>query len=117
MKYIFQFGRILAFCLLGECLHAVLPLPVPASIYGLVLLLAALKLRLVKLEQVREVGHFLTSIFLVLFIPATVGIIDALEVLRAAWLPILIALVPVTMLVLLAAGRATQGMMGRQDHE
>ena len=38
-KYIFQFGRILAFCFLGEVLHAVLPLPVPASVYGLVLLL------------------------------------------------------------------------------
>ncbi len=41
-KYIFQFARILAFCFLGEVLHAVLPLPVPASVYGLVLLLAAL---------------------------------------------------------------------------
>lgn len=41
-KYIFQFGRILAFCFLGEVLHVVLPLPVPASVYGLVLLLAAL---------------------------------------------------------------------------
>ena len=38
-KYIFQFARILAFCFLGEVLHAVLPLPVPASVYGLVLLL------------------------------------------------------------------------------
>ena len=43
MKYIFQFARILVFCLLGELLHFLLPLPVPASIYGLVLLLLALK--------------------------------------------------------------------------
>ena len=40
-KYIFQFARILAFCFLGEILHVVLPLPVPASVYGLVLLLAS----------------------------------------------------------------------------
>ena len=43
-KYLFQFARILAFCFLGEFCHAVLPLPIPASIYGLVLLLAALLL-------------------------------------------------------------------------
>ena len=38
-KFIFQFARILAFCFLGESFHHVLPLPVPASVYGLVLLL------------------------------------------------------------------------------
>ena len=53
MKYVFQFSRILAFCLAGELLHALLPLPVPASIYGLLLLLLALKLGFVKLDQIR----------------------------------------------------------------
>ena len=43
-KYLFQFARILAFCFLGEILHAVLPLPIPASVYGLILLLLALRL-------------------------------------------------------------------------
>ncbi len=42
MKYIFQFARITAFCLAGEVLAAVLPLPIPASVYGLLLLAAAL---------------------------------------------------------------------------
>ena len=34
VKYIFQFARITAFCLAGEVLAAVLPLPIPASVYG-----------------------------------------------------------------------------------
>ena len=38
-----------------------LPLPVPASVYGLVLLLAALNFKLVKLEDVKEVGTYLTA--------------------------------------------------------
>ena len=54
-KYLFQFARILAFCFLGEILYAVLPLPIPASVYGLILLLLALRLGIVKLEQVKEV--------------------------------------------------------------
>ena len=62
-KYIFQFARILAFCFLGEILHHVLPLPVPASVYGLVLLLLALNFQLIKLEHVKEVGTYLTGIF------------------------------------------------------
>ena len=47
-----------------------LPLPLPASIYGLLLLLAALRFGIVKLEQVKEVGLFLTGIFPLLFVPA-----------------------------------------------
>ena len=70
-KYIFQFARILAFCFLGEILHVVLPLPVPASVYGLVLLLAALNFKLVKLDDVKEVGTYLTGIFPLLFPSST----------------------------------------------
>ncbi len=76
MRYLYQFARIMGFCFLGEILHEVLPLPVPASIYGLILLLAALKTGLVKLEQVKEVGNFLTGIFPLLFVPAAVGVME-----------------------------------------
>ena len=75
-KYLFQFARILAFCFLGEFCHAVLPLPIPASIYGLVLLLAALLLGLVQLDDVKEVGLFLTGIFPLLFVPAAAGVME-----------------------------------------
>lgn len=44
MKHLRQFLIILFFSFLGEGLKALLPLPVPASIYGLVLLFAALEL-------------------------------------------------------------------------
>ena len=42
MKLIFEYARIAAFCFAGEVCHLVLPLPIPASVYGLMLLLAAL---------------------------------------------------------------------------
>lgn len=117
MKYVLQFARILAFCLLGELLHAVLPLPIPAGVYGLVLMLAALKIGLVRVDQLKETAHFLTGIFAVLFVPGAVGVIDSLEILRASWLPILIAIVPVTVLVFAAAGRTTQRVAERHSHE
>ncbi|MGN0975604.1 MAG: CidA/LrgA family protein [Gemmiger sp.] len=108
MKYLFQFARLAAFCLAGELLHTLLPLPVPASIYGLALLLAALVTGLVKLEQVRETALFLTGIFPVLFVPAAAGVMDLLPEISAMLLPIVLAVFPVTLLVMAVAGRVTQ---------
>ena len=108
MKYIFQFARITAFCLAGEVLAVVLPLPIPASVYGLLLMAAALKFGVLKLDQVRETGLFLTGIFPLLFVPAAAGVMDLWAELHAMLLPVLIALVPVTFLVMATAGRVTQ---------
>ena len=112
-KYLFQFARILAFCFLGEILYAVLPLPIPASVYGLILLLLALRLGIVKLEQVKEVGLFLTGIFPLLFVPAAAGVMELWAEMGNMLLPIIIAIVPVTVLVLASAGRTTQALTSR----
>ena len=85
-----------------------LPLPVPASVYGLLLLLAALNFRIVRLEDVKEVGSYLTGIFPLLFVPAAAGVMDLWAELHAMLLPVLVALVPVTFLVMATAGRVTQ---------
>lgn len=116
-KYVFQFARILAFCFLGEILHALLPLPVPASVYGLVLLLAALKLGVVKLDQVKETGTFLTGIFAMMFVPAAAGVMELWAEMGAMLLPILIAVIPVTILVMASAGRTTQAIASRKKEE
>lgn len=115
MCYLYQFARIMAFCFLGEVLHEVLPLPIPASIYGLILLLAALKTGLVKLEQVKEVGNFLTGIFPLLFVPAAVGVMELWGELGEMMIPILLAIVPVTILVLASAGRTTQSFSRKKQ--
>ena len=88
----------------------VLPLPVPASVYGLVLLLAALTAGIVKLEQVKETGTYLTGIFPLLFVPAAAGIMELWAEMGQLLLPILIAILPVTVLVMAAAGRTTQAL-------
>ena len=98
-------------------LHAVLPLPVPASVYGLVLLLAALTTGVVKLEQVKETGTYLTGIFPLLFVPAAAGIMELWAEMGEMLLPIVIAIIPVTVLVLVSAGRTTQAMTGRKKKE
>ena len=108
MKYVFQLTRILAFCFAGEVLHTMLPLPVPASIYGLVLLVAALLTGLVRLDQIRETAVFLTGIFPLLFVPAAVGVMELRAELAAMLVPVVLAAVPVTVLVMAASGLTTQ---------
>lgn len=115
MRYLFQSGRILAFCFAGEVLHAVLPLPVPASVYGLMLLLLALCFGIVRPEQVRETGLFLTGIFPLLFVPAAAGVMELWAELGVMLLPAVIAIVPVTVLVFAAAGRTTQALIHRKE--
>lgn len=115
MRYVFQAARLLGFCLAGELLHVFLPFPVPASIYGLLLLFLALCSGLVKLEQVREAGLFLVSIFPLLFVPAAAGVMELWDELGAMLVPALIAILPVTALVLAAAGRTTQALIRRRD--
>lgn len=94
-----------------------LPLPVPASVYGLVLLLLALNFRLIKLEDVKEVGIYLTGIFPLLFVPAAAGVMELWAEMGEMLLPILIAIIPVTVLVMVSAGKTTQALTGHKNKE
>lgn len=114
MKYIRQFAIILAVSFTGEVLHAVLPLPVPASIYGLVLMLAALKTGVIPLEAVRETGKFLVEIMPLMFIPAAVGLTESWDRIRPILAPLLVTTVVTTVLVMVSAGRVTQAVQRRQ---
>ena len=107
MKYIKQFGIILSVTLLGELLNAVIPLPVPASIYGLVLMLTGLMTKLIPLHAVKETGKFLLDIMPLLFVPAAVGLIDTWGVLRPVIVPVTVTVLVSTVAVMAASGRAT----------
>ena len=115
VKYIFQFARITAFCLACEVLAAVLP--IPASVYGLLLLAAALKFGVLKLDQVRETGLFLTGIFPLLFVPAAAGVMELGSQLMNLLLPAVLAIVPITALVMAVTGMVAQKCAGGKEHK
>ena len=85
-----------------------LPLPVPASVYGLVLLLLALNFRLIQLEDVKEVGVFLTGIFPLLFVPAAAGVMELWAEMGRCCCPSSSPIIPVTVLVMVTAGKTTR---------
>lgn len=117
MKFVFQFARIVGFCLLGEVFSALLPLPIPASVYGLLLMAAALRLGLLRLDQVREAGLFLTGIFPLLFVPAASGVMELGGELVEVLLPVFIAIVPITALVMAVTGCVAQHLTGLREVE
>ena len=108
MKYLSQFLIILGFTLSGEALQRLIPLGIPASVWGLALLFAALCLGLIKLEQVKEAGGFLTSILPILFVAPAVGIAENWGLIAPRLLPILLLLLSSTVLTFGIAGRVTQ---------
>ena len=108
MKYLSQFLIILGFTLAGEALQRMIPLPVPASVYGLVLLFAALCLKVVKLEHVKQAGTFLTSILSILFVSPTIGIVDDWGLIQSNLLPILLLLCGSTALTFGVSGHVAQ---------
>ena len=111
MKFLKQFSIILFISFLGEILHMLIPLPVPASVYGLVLMLGALITGVLKLGQVRETATFLIEIMPVMFIPAGVGSWSSLQ---PVWLPVILITIVTTILVMAVTGRVTQGMIGKE---
>ncbi len=118
MNYVRQFGIILAISFAGEVLNTLLPLPVPASIYGLVILFVCLQTRVVRLDAVRETGYFLIEIMPMMFIPAAVGLLESWSVLRAVWLPFCVITAVSTVVVMGISGRVTQTaiVFGRRRH-
>lgn len=114
MKYIRQFFIIMAVSFLGEVLKWLLPLPVPASIYGLVLLFLALYTKVLRLEQIEDTANFLIEIMPLMFIPAGVKLLVSWGELRPVLLPVVIIMVVSTIVVMVVSGLVTQAVLRYQ---
>ena len=115
MKYLNQFLIILGFALLGEVLQRIVPLPIPASVYGIALLFLALCCKLIRLEQVKEAGVFLTSILPVLFVAPAVGILENWALIKDALVPMILLVLASTVLTFGISGRIAQAIMKKAE--
>lgn len=111
MKYLKQFMIILLFSLLGETLKYVLPLPIPSSIYGMILLFVSLMTGIIKLDQVENVGKLLIEIMPIMFIPAGVKIIASWGVLEPMIVPVSVITVVALIVVMVVTGRVSQAII------
>lgn len=116
MKYLFQFLIIIAFSLIGEVLNRLIPLPIPASIYGIILLFIALELKWIKVRQIKDVSDFLLTIMPILFLPPAVGILASWGNIKACWIPYLVITFATTFIVMGVAGAVTQAILRKRNH-
>ncbi len=108
MKYLKQFGIIIIISFLGEILNNLLPLPVPASVYGFVILFLCLMMGVVKIDDVKDTGKLLVEIMPVMFIPAAVGLVTSYSVLKPILLEVAVILIVTTVIVMVVSGKVTQ---------
>lgn len=111
MKYLRQTFIILSITLMAEALKALLPLPIPASIYGLVLIFAALASGALPLEKIEETADFLLDVMPLMFVPALVGAMEVFLLFKGLYLQTLIIVVVTTILTMVLTGRVSQGVI------
>lgn len=108
MKYVKQLMIIILFSFLGEVLNYLIPISIPASIYGMVLLFIALCTKIIKLDQIETTAEYLLSIMLIFFVPAAVGIMDTFIEYKTFMPQIIIIVIVSTIVVITITGVVSQ---------
>lgn len=117
MKYIKQFLIIILVSCIGEVLNHYIPLPIPASIYGLVIMLGLLISKKLRLEAVKETAEFLINIMPIMFIPAAAGLIVYWKQLEQMFIPFCLITIISTFLVIFATGKTTDYVIKRKGNQ
>lgn len=114
MKYIYQLLIILLVSFVGELFRYFIPLPIPASIYGLVIMLVLLCTGIIKLEQIEKTSDFLIEIMPLMFIPGGVGLVTIWADLKQMLLPVIVICMVSTVFVMAVTGKVTEFVMKRK---
>lgn len=101
---IFQCAILFLFLAIGELIVWITGVSIPSSIIGMLLLTAALKFRIVKLEWVSAISDFLVNNLGFFFVPAGVGVMCCFGLISKQWLPIVVASVVSTFVIIAVTG-------------
>lgn len=113
MKFMRQLAIIMSISFIAEVMEYLIPLPVAASIYGLILMLLGLITKVIPLHKVEGAADFLVEIMPILFVPPTVGIMASAEELKQMLVPLCVISVVSTVLVMAVTGRVSQSLIRR----
>ena len=117
MKYIKQLAIIILVCFAGELVRYIIPLPVPGSIWGLVLMFILLVTGVIKLEKVEKTADFLVDCMPIMFVPGGVGLMRSWSTLKSMLPAAICSIVLVTPFVMLVTGKVTQKLIERGDRQ
>ena len=120
MKYLKQFCIIISISFVGEILNKIVPLPIPASIYGIVILFTLLCTKVIKVSDVREVSKFLIEIMPIMFVPPAAGLLETWGIVQTGLWQYLLLTVISTVVVMAVSGLVTQLVIkigGKRDNK
>lgn len=119
MRFMRQMAIIMGVSFLAELMEIMIPLPIAASMYGLVLMLLGLMTKVIPLEKVEGAADFLIEIMPLLFVPPTVSVIANVDALKSILIPLLVICITTTILIMAVTGRVAQGIMrnGKKEGE
>ena len=115
MKYVKQFLIILIMAVLGGILNWLIPLPIPATVWGMLLMFIALMCGLVKLNQVEDTADFFMGIMPMLFVPLAVGLMDTWQILADYAMPIIIIVVASFFICYAVTGKTADIIISRSS--
>lgn len=105
---------ILGIYLIGEILSSALSLPIPGNILGMILLFVLLCTKTIKVEQISTVTNFLLDHLAFFFIPAGVGLMSSMGIIKATWLQLLIVCIVTTIVIIAITGLTVQFIAERK---
>lgn len=111
------FAILLVCQLLGEVIGRFWQLPIPGNVLGMVLLLVALRFGMVRLDWVEEAAELLLGHLALFFVPAGVGVMTYWALIGREWLPITLATVISTFVVLAVTGRLADRFEAGEGHD
>ncbi len=113
MKYVKQFLIIAGITLIGEILNELIPAPIPASIYGIIILFALLQIKVIPLSSVKEAGDFLISVMPITFVPPAVEVVQLWGIISDSFVAYVVLIFVSTLLVMAVSGWITQILLKR----
>lgn len=104
---------ILGIYLLGELLSSALHLPIPGNILGMIILFVLLCTKIIKVDDISNVTSFLLDHLSFFFIPAGVGLMTSMEIIKATWWQLLIVCISTTVIIIGSTGVIVQAVSKR----
>lgn len=117
MKYIKQITIIFTISFIGELCRILLPLPIPASVYGLIILFTLLLLKIVKVKDVKEIADFLIANMAIMFVGPAISIITVWPLFKDFVGVYAIIIFVSTLVVMILSGLTTQLMLKKEEKD
>ena len=108
MRILLQLALILGICYVGDFIHDHTGIPVPGNIIGMLILLVLLCLKIVKLEQIKEVSDFFLKRLSFFFLPPAIGLMLVGDDVKSRWPLLLILCIVITIITMAATGWTIQ---------